>query len=203
MIKNVVFDMGNVLIHFDPALFVQREGFSGKDAQLLVQEVFQTSEWVQMDRGTLAEEKALEQMYVRLPEHLHAAAKHLVYDWDKPIIPMEGMQELCRELKNAGYGVYLLSNARVCQHEYWPRVPGNELFDGTLISADYRLMKPEKAIYELLCQKFSLKPEECVFIDDSPTNIEGSIQAGMKGIVFYGDMERLRAGMRRVGITDV
>ena len=105
------------------------------------------------------------------------------------------------QLKQAGYGVYLLSNASVRQHEYWPRVPGSALFDGTLISADVKLVKPQPEIYRLLLEKFSLTAQECFFIDDSPANIEGALMCGIPGAVFHGDVALLRKDLRAAGVT--
>ena len=154
--------------------------------------VYLSLEWAKMDRGSMTEAEAAASMCSRLPERLHEQAHLLVDRWDRPILPVPGMAELVRELKEAGYGVYLLSNASYRQHEYWPRVPGSEYFDGTLISADVKLVKPCAEIYELLYSTFGLIPGECLFIDDSAPNIEGAERTGMPGIVFHGDADELR-----------
>ncbi len=200
MIRNIVFDMGGVLIRFDPPHFIQRLGITGEDAALLHREVFRTVEWVKLDRGTITEEEAVARMCVRVPSRLHDAVEKLVTMWDRPILPFEGMAELIGELKAAGYGIYLLSNAFARQHEYWPRVPGSEYFDDTLISADVKLIKPDHAIYRMMLEKFGLRGEECVFIDDLPANIEAAVDCGLSGVVFHGDAAILRRDLRRLGI---
>ena len=78
MIQNILFDMGNVLIHFDRKVFLDRLDISQEDKQLLLREVFLSVEWVQMDRGTLTEPEAEVRMCRRLPEHLHPAVHNLV-----------------------------------------------------------------------------------------------------------------------------
>ena len=200
MVKNIVFDMGNVLIRFDRELFLDRLDLSPEDRALLTNEVFRSLEWARMDRGSLTEAQAVESICQRLPRHLHSAAKQLVENWDDPILPVEGMCELIEELKAAGYGIYLLSNASVRQHEYWPRVPGSRLFDGTLISAAEKLVKPQPEIYRLLLERFSLNAEECFFIDDVAANIEGAFYCGIPGAVFQGDMRKLREDLRAAGV---
>ena len=200
MIKNILFDMGNVLIHFDRKAFLDRLDISEEDKQLLLREVFLSVEWVQMDRGTLREETAEPLMCQRLPEHLHSAVHSLVSLWDNPMLPIAGMAELVEELKDNGYGIYLLSNASVRQHEYWPRVPGSELFDGTFISADEGIMKPHPDYYLRAMDRFGLTPEECVFIDDVPANVEGAMTCGIHGIVFHGDAKLLRSQLRAKGV---
>jgi putative hydrolase of the HAD superfamily len=200
MIKNILFDMGQVLIRFDQKFFIQRLGIEDADMELLLREVYRSVEWVQMDRGTLDEPEAEERMCARLPQRLHGAVHELASRWDQPIVPVAGMEALVRELKQKGYGLWLLSNASRRQHTYWLRCPGSAFFDGTLISADVRLMKPQREIYELCLAHFGLKAEECFFIDDAPANIEGALCCGIPGAVFHGDAGYLRKQLRAVGV---
>ena len=202
MIRNIIFDMGGVLLRFEPDYFIARLGITGADADLLKREVFRSADWVRMDRGTLTDEEGVRSICRRLPEHLHAAAEELICRWEFPeIIPMDGMETLIAELKAAGYGIYLLSNAFSRQHQYWPRVPGSQYFDDTFISADVKMVKPQREIYELALQKFGTVGEECVFIDDLPSNIEMAENCGICGVVFHGDVNVLRSDLRRVGVT--
>lgn len=200
MIRNVVFDMGGVLIAWDPARIVARLGLSGEDAQLLLREVFQSVEWVSLDRGSLSEQAALERFYSRLPRRLHEAAVRCVFWWKDELWPVPGMAELIQELDGLGYGIYLLSNATSALHEYFPRIPGSDCFVGGLVSADHKLLKPQHEIFELLFETFSLRPEDCLFLDDAPYNIEGAAHAGLPGIVFQGDVAELRRRLRAKGI---
>ena len=201
MIKNIVFDMGNVLLWFDRGRFLDAVSAEGEDRKILMNNVYLSVEWARMDRGSMTEAEAAASMCTHVPERLHEKVHLLVDQWDRPIYPVDGMAQLVRDLKTAGYGIYLLSNASYRQHEYWPRVPGSECFDGTLISADVKLVKPQREIYDLLCSKFSLKPEECVFIDDSAANIEGAEVAGMSGIVFHGEADEAREKLRALGVN--
>ena len=192
MIRHIVFDMGQVLVQFSAGLFSERLRLSAEDAELIRREVLTTVEWVRMDRGTISDDDALARMCARLPQRLHDTAAYLVRRWNDPIVPVPGMADVARDLKAAGYDLYLLSNAATRQHTYWHDIPGSEYFSGTFISADYHLLKPEDAIYQAFFKKFGLKPEVCLFIDDSAPNIEASENAGMAGIVFHGDAARLR-----------
>lgn len=201
MIKNIIFDMGNVLIHFDRAQFLDRLGVEEADRELLMREVFLSLEWVRMDRGSMNEQTAQESMCRRIPERLHWAVHELVSQWDQPILPVEGMEELIGELKAAGYGIYLLSNASVRQHDYWPRIAASRFFDGTLISADEGVVKPQPEIYRLMLERFQLKAEECFFIDDVAGNIEGAFYCGIPGAVFHNDVVRLRRELRAAGVS--
>lgn len=200
MIKNILFDMGNVLLHFDRSVFLNRLEISEEDKLLLLREVFLSVEWVQMDRGILWEETAEPLMCRRLPAHLHDAVHSLVSEWDEPMMPVEGMAELVQELKEKGYGIYLLSNASLRQHDYWPKVPGWQFFDGKIISADEKIMKPHPDFYRIALERFDLKPEECFFIDDAPANIEGALFCGIPGAVFHKDVALLRRQLRSAGV---
>ncbi len=200
MIRNIVFDMGNVLLRFDPALFIERAGVHNEqDARLLSYELFRSVEWVQMDRGALIEPEALEILKPRLPVHLHPALEDLLLRWERPILPIPGMADFVRDCRRAGYGIYLLSNASKRLHEYWKSVPGHEYFDGEFVSADYKLVKPQQAVYRKFCEVFGLNAKECLFIDDMPLNIEGAITAGWQGIVF-NDAEDLRKKAYAMGV---
>ena len=200
MIRNILFDMGNVLIRFDREYFIDRLGVAPEDKPLLMREVFQSVEWVQMDRGSIVEVQAVAEICKRLPPRLHDAAEKLVAMWDRPILPIEGMYELVAELKNAGYGIYLLSNASLRQHEYWPRIPAHVFFDGTIISADEGVMKPGAEYYLRALNRFGLKAEECFFVDDMPANVEGALFCGIPGAIFRNDAALLRQQMRAAGI---
>ena len=200
MIRNVLFDMGNVLIYFNRQVFLDRLNICEDDKLMLMREVFLSVEWVQMDRGTLTEPEAEVQMCRRLPQHLHDAVHSLVSLWDEPMMPIAGMAELVEELKQAGYGIYLLSNASLRQHEYWERIPGWQFFDGKIISADEKVMKPHPDYYLRALERFHLIPQECIFIDDVSANIEGAMYCGIPGIVFHGDVQLLRRQLRAAGL---
>ena len=200
MIKNVMFDMGQVLTCFDRRIFLDRLELPEEDKQLLLQEVFLGPEWVQMDFGSLDEPEALLRMQARLPQRLHNAAYRLCCEWNDPILPIAGMYGLVQELKDAGYGIYLLSNASHRQHEYWPTLPVSKLFDGTVISADLGIIKPDPEIYRYAMKKFGLRPQEVFFIDDVADNVKGANDCGIPGAVFDGDVALLRKNLRKAGV---
>ena len=200
MIKNIVFDMGNVLVRFDPELFMDRYSLTGEDRKLIRNEVFRSVEWTMLDRGVIDEEIAERRILPRLPERLHDAARGLIEKWDDPIVPVEGMLELLQALKAKGYRLYLLSNAATRQPIYWARAEASKLMDGALISAEVKLLKPDPQIYRTFLHKFALRPEECVFIDDTPINVEGALYENMAGIVFNMDVPALAESLHALGV---
>ena len=201
MIRNIVFDMGNVVIRFDPAFFMDRAGIHDPvDRRLVMNELFLSVEWAQMDAGTLTEETAEPLILPRFPERLKETVRNLLYNWSYPRDMIPGMEDLIRRLKESGYHIYLLSNASSAQHEYWPKYPVSRYFDGKMISWDVKTVKPNPEIYRLFTEKFSLKPEECLFTDDSPANVAAAAACGWQGIVFHGSADELEAKMRASGI---
>ena len=201
MIQNIVFDMGQVLIHWHPDLFTDKFDLSQEDKELLVAEAVFKSEWPAMDEGTLTLEKGYERICARLPERLHPFVDRLInHWWEICLSPMEGMPELLSELKSRGYGLYVLSNAAPTFHKYFHNIPGARYFDGLYVSADHLLLKPHQEIYHSFLNTFGLKAENCFFIDDREENIVGAGRVGMKGVVYKGDVATLRRDLNEAGI---
>lgn len=200
MIKNIIFDMGQVLIRFTPDLFLDEMGYAGEDKETLLREVFRKVEWVQLDHGTITEEEAVKSVCRRVPERLHKAVEDLIYRWwEHPLVPVPGMAALMQELKQAGYRLYLLSNASVQQIKYHDRIPGTEYLDGRVVSAECKLIKPGHEIYRYLLDRYQLEACECVFIDDAPANVEAALCVGIHGILFE-NTEKLRQDLRESNI---
>ena len=202
MIRNIVFDMGQVMIRFDPEMFMDRAGiYDPDDRKLIRNELFRSVEWAQMDEGTLTEETAEPTILNRIPERLKETVRELLYNWAFPREQIPGMEDLVRRLKETGYRIWLLSNASAMQPKYWQKVPVSRYFDGTMISCDVKVVKPSREIYRLFTEKFILKAEECLFIDDAPSNVAGAIACGWQGIVFHGDADELERKMIASGVN--
>lgn len=190
--NNIVFDMGGVLINFDPEHFVDRENLPEGDRALVMAAVFRSPEWPMLDKGTMDEADMLPIALSKLPERLHAVASRLILNWEEPVEPIPGMAALVADCKAAGKKVYLLSNASRRQREYWPLIPGHEYFDGGVVSAFEGLVKPDPAIYQILLKRFGLDPADCLFIDDMQKNVDGARAEGMNAVRFTGDVAALR-----------
>ena len=193
--------MGGVLRVFDRAYFLSQFDLNDEDRKILLNEVFLSVEWSMMDRGTLLDVEACQRVKNNLPDHLKDYADKLVLHWEDLSYPMPGMADLVKELKDNGYGIYLLSNASKRLYDYWPKLPGHEYFDGMIVSSDYKVVKPQNEIYQLLNTKFNLNLNECLFIDDMTINVEGAIYNGLEAIVFHGDVKELRKKLVDKGIN--
>lgn len=200
MIKNIIFDMGGVLIDYNPEKSLYAL-FSKEYADILLKEIFRNQVWADKDRGIIFPEDIMEQKRSAIPESVYEKVAEMVNNFYPYMPPFENMYDFVKQLKDNGYGIYLLSNASSDFHERRSGIPALSLFDGVLISADYKLLKPEKEIYEALYEKFSLDPAECYFIDDVQKNIDGAKATGMDGHCYYhGDIEILRKAMQEKGI---
>lgn len=199
-IKHLVFDMGNVLIQYDPGRYLAAYVPDEAARPLLMREVFRSVEWVQMDHGTLTEEEAIAASCARLPQRLHEAAAQLYRHWNEDIPPVPGVEQLIARARAAGYGIYLLSNTSERYHRFRRHIAALRWFDGEFISADWHLLKPDVAIYQAFCQHFGLVPAQCLFVDDLPGNVYGARCAGMDGVVFHGDAAELEAQLARHGV---
>lgn len=201
MLKNIIFDMGNVLLSWDPDQIVSSYLPEPEQQQLVKKELFGESEWRALDKGEITEQVLIEQVCKRLPNELHEKVVEIMDHWHEYLTPFEESDELIQELKQLGYQIYLLSNASQRFHQYEKEITVFSLFDGKLISADVHLTKPEKGIYQCLFDTFSLNPEECFFIDDMQENIDAAKEVGMDGYCYDGNMEKLRKALTKKGIA--
>lgn len=201
MIKNIIFDMGNVLIDFDPIRYIKELGINDKEEEeKIYKATYLNYKSVYMDYGKITDEEFIDHVVQGLGEEYREKIKTLILNWTDYLTPIKGMEELIVELKNKGYKIYLLSNASFNQHNYWEKIPAHVHFDGKIVSCDVGAIKPFKEIYEALYKKYNIKPEESFFIDDLIINIFGANQTGMEGYVFTGNVVDLRKELKERGI---
>lgn len=201
MIKNIVFDMGGVLIDFNPARSLKNH-FVPEYRELVNQNVFRSKEWALMDKGTYSVEDALKIMCSRLPDSLHSEVRKMVLDREAEMPPIDGMLPIVKKLKENGYRLYLLSNCPDWFTDFKKSVPAFTYFDGFIVSAFYNEVKPDEEIYKILFREFSLTPDECFFIDDTQANIETAKRLGMEAFCFADrDFEKLKASMQNNNIN--
>lgn len=191
MIKNIIFDMGNVLIEFKPELFLKRMGIVDENERnIIINNSVETQYWTDYDLGKTTIKKLTDKCLKKIPDHLKSDARELIRNWHAYAKPVEGMPELVLSLKRKEYKLYVLSNAGYNQPSYLKNFPYYS-FDGKVVSAFYRSSKPNKKIYEILLKKYNLNKAECLFIDDIQENVNGANKAGIKAILFK-DTETLK-----------
>ncbi len=199
MIKAIVFDMGGVIIDFDFDKTLA-EYYPEKYHSLLNERVFKNEVWRMMDGGFDRASEVIKRVVPELPEETRENMTAMISDFYPHMPIVDGMEDLVKRLKKAGYPVYLLSNATPRFFDRYLDIPALTLMDGYFISALYKLLKPQKEIYEAFCNKFSLEPTECFFIDDTPQNIQGAKDYGMHGFVFKKNLQELEDALRQEGV---
>ncbi|SER71907.1 HAD family hydrolase [Lachnobacterium bovis] len=194
--KNIVFDMGNVLVKYDSDAAARQ--FT--DDEKIIREVrliiFNSIEWEMLDGGLITEEKALQRMLDRFEtDEAREVGRKSFETWNKVCMqPNNEMGEVVRALKDKGHNVYILSNASARLPKMYKEViPNADLFDGVFYSAPEKLLKPQREIYVRFFEKFNLDPSTCLFIDDLEDNITASKAAGMDGYCYAdGDINKLK-----------
>ena len=192
-IKNVVFDFGQVMVHFDPKYMVERYVSDEKDSKLLQEVIFDRLYWDRLDDGTITDAEVIEGSFSRLPERLHQVAEKIYYNWIYNIPEIDGMGDLVREIKNRfGARVFLLSNICTYFADHKDEIPVLEEFEKCIFSAVCGHVKPNAAIFSHLCKECGIDPSETIFVDDNEKNIKGSETFGIRGYLFDGDVQKLR-----------
>ncbi len=201
MIRNIIFDMGRVLLDYD-AMPVCRAFTDNEEAALKVRAaIFDSGVWGQTDLGYITDEEAGEIAcgYVE-DEELRTAVRQAMRHWTEyNLWVFEGTAQAVEYVREKGLGLYILSNASHRFREYQGMIPHIDWFDGIMISAEEHLVKPDRAFYERLCEKYRLKPEECFFIDDMQHNVDGAAAVGIRGYCFADrDVGRLMEKLKEV-----
>lgn len=182
IVKNIVFDMGGVLLNFNLEKTV-KEYFPEEDVDLLKEKVFMNHYWRDMDGGYIQFDEAITRILPDIPSKYHSKVTEMLTDF-YPYMPLyEEMYDFIKRIKNAGYRVYLLSNATPRVFDHYFDIPAFSLMDGLFVSSLYKMLKPSPDIYNKFCEQFKLRAEECFFIDDVAENINGAKSIGMKGYI--------------------
>lgn len=154
-----------------------------------------------MDAGQIDEAELLRAALGRAPERLHEALRRLLDNWSAWMVPIPGADDFTRRAKEAGLKLYLLSNASKRFPGVLSSQPFHPRFDGMMVSAHEKMTKPDPRIYRLLCRRFSLVPQECLFVDDMAVNVKGAEQVGMAAMHFEGDYRKVEDRLRELGVV--
>ena len=192
MIKNIILDMGNVLLTFNPEVCLNAFLDNEEDRAIIRKELFEGPEWIQGDYGIITNAQRYEPVSKRVPARLHPALQKCVDEWDMCMKPVPGAMDFCEYVKSKGYGIYVLSNACNGFYKYFPNFAEVSYFDGVMVSSDVHMIKPEEGIYTHFLTTYGLVAQECLFIDDRPENVEGGCKIGMNGFIFTGDFEAVK-----------
>lgn len=188
MIKNIVFDIGNVLLTFRPKELLSQITQDEERINGFISKVTSSKTWLKLDRGTISIPKAREIFLKEHPEE-EELLNHFFDNWKELFAPIQNTIEILKELKLNGYNTYVLSNFIKEAFEYVSSLfDFFKVFDGMVISYKENVIKPEKEIYEILIQRYKLTPKECLFIDDVKSFCLGAEKLGINTILFNSNL---------------
>ncbi len=198
----VVFDIGNVLVSWDPR-HLYRRFFAGREAEM---EWFLanicTPAWnVEQDRGRSFKD-AVDLLVQQHQPEWHPMIRAYDELWHETISgPIAGTVAILDALKRNDVPLYAITNWNQDKfREALERFPFLKSFAGIVVSGDERLLKPDREIFELFFERYDVKPETAVFIDDSLRNVEGARAAGMQALHFTAP-EALARDLRALGFA--
>ena len=195
MIKNLVFDLGNVLIEWNSEKILTYFEPEKERQQVLRQVIFESGVWHQTDRGERSLKEACEEVLAQLDVSYHSAVKNILYHWYEVVHVYSGLQERIRLWSDQGYRIYILSTTcEIFYHiEKAGLLPIYPLLSGYILSSEVGVVKPEAEIYHKLLKKYGLDPVESVFIDDIQANLDTAAELGFETILSTSETENIRA----------
>lgn len=201
MIKNLIFDFGGVLIGYDYPSLV-RTLFDDEGERRAFEELVCSEEF--MTRCDLGVESFAE--IIRKHQELYPRWKRQLQEFhdrqpDAMTGEIPGMRDLLTRLKAEGYHLYGLTNWSEAVYRVIEKFDILQMMEGTLISSEEKMLKPDAAIYRRLCEKFVLHPQECLFTDDKQVNVDGALAVGMQAVLFTdaGEYEKFLILLQRLG----
>ena len=184
MIKNIIFDIGNVILQFDIKEVIPNFTKKENEKQFIINNIINSPEWLQyslIDTGFISREQAIEIVEDRTNHINDELIEKFWYRYNDYSFINDNVIDIIKELKEKDYKIYLLSN--INSHTY-NHIKDNKLFnlvDGYVFSYIEHQVKPYVGIYNTLLERYKLIPQECLFIDDNIKNIKTANELGIQG----------------------
>lgn len=200
-VKNIIFDVGQVLVSYDWETYLKDFNFPAEEEKLIGEKVFKSQIWNERDRGLLPEEEYLKQFIAALPSEYEEDVKRVINESEKTVGIMDYAETWTGYLRSQGYRLYILSNYSqfMLEHTRDNKMPFLKNMDGVIFSCEVQQIKPEADIYETLLSRFGLKPEESVFLDDRLENCEAARKLGIHAIQFH-DLKQAAGELEKLGV---
>jgi putative hydrolase of the HAD superfamily len=203
MIKNIIFDVGNVFVQWAPQEVVERcfdlKIGSAENSQRAAA-LFHGPLWMSLNRGELTQQEA-ERAYQVQFGLSEQETRTLFFHILDHLTPIEGTEEIAYRLRRAGYRVLAVTDnvheivAYIkARHRFW------NAFEGAVVSAEIGILKPAPAIFQHALEKFRLVAEETAFFDDVEANVDGARSIGLEARLFT-TARRCEADLRALGVT--
>ncbi|WP_075718760.1 HAD family hydrolase [Roseburia sp. 499] len=199
MIRNIIFDVGNVLVEYSWERMLKALHITGEAYDAVAKATALSPMWNELDRSRMSDEAILEGFIQNAPEY----EKEIRLVWDnipESIHCYDYSVEWVRKFKKKGYKTYILSNYSRRGYEMTKQeLPFVSDMDGVVFSFEVCQTKPEPEIYQTLFEKYNLKPEECVFMDDNEKNVIAAREAGMQAI-WFKNKEQAETELEKLGV---
>ena len=187
-IDTVIFDIGNVLIHFAWEDYLHDLGYEGAMFDRVADAVFRSDDWDKGDSGLYTTQEWLDSFIENDPE-IEGDIRKVFEGFGASIVPYPVTERWLSYIREKGMKMYYLSNysdEMYCQSE--EQLSFLKTFDGGVFSWREKCMKPDPKIYEILLKRYKIVPEQALFFDDRLENVEGARKVGINGVVFNTDI---------------
>lgn len=183
MIRNIIFDLGNVIINYNQEQIINNFTKKEEEIKYIYDEIFHAPEWELMDLGNITNDEAIEVINKRNEFKYQKLTDNFLHEWYKEQEINRDIVEIAKKLKRKGYKLFVLSNMANLTYEYFKKDEFFSLCTGIIISAHEHLIKPDEKVFRLLLDRYKLNAEECLFIDDDPSeqNYKTANKIGIQG----------------------
>ena len=194
MFKNIVFDLGGVVVNFDPRNFLL-ERFCNDSMERKVYDItFGSEEWQLLDAGKLTRLQGNAIMMEKAKAaHCAFEVQCVLDDWMRALHTKQRTVEIMKRLHKMGFRLFYLSNIAADTLEEIRQREFFQLFEGGVASCDIQVNKPEPAIYERLMANYDLAYDETLFIDDSKSNVAAAFDLNITGILYQGPASLIKS----------
>ena len=185
MIKNIIFDIGGVLVDFIPKRYLKYIGLSDEESELFNNIIFWGKEWFEYSSGKYDVNKTKEILLKNYPPYANKINKIITnIDYNYILFEKYDTAQYLKQLKNEGYKIYLLSDLSIDGYNYNKKFDFFNYIDGGVYSFEVGSTKPNEVNYKTLLNKYNLIPNETIFIDDNINNITAGNKLGIIGILY-------------------
>lgn len=199
MITTIIFDIGNVLADFTWKEHFESFGYDDEMVQRIAAATVMNRKWNEFDRGVLSDQEIIESFIKNDPE-IEEDIRKVLADIKTIVKRNDYAIPWIKDLKGKGYRCLYLSNfSRKAEVECAHALDFIPYLDGGILSYQDQVIKPMPEIYQILIERYDLKPEECVFMDDTLPNLEGAEKFGIHTIHFQNQAQAIEE-LRKLGV---
>lgn len=182
MIKNIVFDVGNVIFNFDYRKVIDQFTSLEEEKEFIMNNIIHSPEWLGfglIDTGYITKKEAIEIVKDRTNHTNDDLIENFWNNYNNYAIIDNDVLNLIKKLKEKSYSIYLLSNINEYTYNFVKKSGLFDIVDGYVLSYQEHQIKPYVSIYNTLLNRYKLNPSECIFIDDNEKNIKTANDLGM------------------------